>query len=93
MPMTVDDLVTMPIASLTSRYQSGEVDPVDVITTTLDQISAVNPRLRALYDVRTDEVLDEAAAARDRYRAGAPRGPLDGVPVTIKDSVHAVGMR
>ena len=93
MSVTLDDLVTMPITTLTAGYRTGAIDPVEVVSVTLEQIRTVNPHLHAVYDVRADAALDEASASRDRYRAGEPSGPLDGVPITIKDSIHAIGMR
>ena len=91
--ITIDDLAELPIEELTRAYRDGSLDPVDVLTTTLTQIDAVNPTINAIYDLRREEAIAEAEAARQRYREGRSTGPLDGVPVTIKDSIHAVGMR
>ena len=38
-----------------------------------------------------DRVLAEARASRERYRQNAPLGPLDGVPVTVKDEIDVEG--
>jgi len=32
-----------------------------------------------------------AEASRQRWRSGRPLGPLDGVPVSLKDNLHAAG--
>lgn len=90
--MNLEDLSRKTISELTGDYRGGAADPVEVMTLTLGQIEAVNGTLGALYDVQADAAMKAAHAARDRYAKGEPAGPLDGVPVTIKDSVHAVGM-
>ena len=51
----------------------------------------LNPALRAVITVSPDAAA-EAAASDARRAAGAPAGPLDGLPVLIKDNVPAAGM-
>lgn len=91
--MDIDELSRLTIAELTAGYRDGRLDPVEVMEATLGQVDRVNGALNALYDLRRDASLEEAEASRRRSRAGAPAGAFDGVPVSIKDSVHAVGMR
>lgn len=91
--MDLQTLSRLTLADLIAGYRNRSIDPVEVMEITLGQIDAVNDRINALYDIRRDAVLAEAKVAAQRYRDGAPAGPMDGVPVTIKDSVHAVGMR
>lgn len=90
--MDLKELGRLTIAELTDRYRAGSADPVAVMETTLAQVEAVNPAINAIYDLQAEAARKEAAASAARYKAGEPVGPMDGVPVTIKDSVHAVGM-
>ena len=90
--MNLQELSRLTIAELLSAYRDGATDPVEVAELTFAQIKAVNPRINALYDLRRDAAMAEAVASARRWRAGGPEGALDGVPVTLKDSVHAVGM-
>lgn len=90
--MEIEALAGMPLARLLAGYAEGSLDPVAVIEATLAQAARVNPALNALYDLRPQAALAEAKAAALRWRRGAPAGPMDGVPVTIKDSIHAAGM-
>lgn len=91
--MDIDDLSRLTIAELTAGYRGGRLDPVEVMEVTLAQADRVNGAINALYDLRRDASLEDADASRRRYRAGTPAGAFDGVPVSIKDLVHAVGMR
>jgi amidase len=49
----------------------------------LAQIDAVNPSLNAVVELRREDALQEALMA-DEQLADGPRGPLLGVPITIK---------
>lgn len=89
--MDLKTLSHKTISELTEDYRAGRADPVAVMETTLNQIAAVNNQINAIYNLQADAAMDAAKASRDRYAKGAPAGPMDGVPVTIKDSVHAIG--
>jgi len=90
--ITLEGLSRLKLSELLAGYRKLSIDPVDVMELTLAQIEAVNGQINALYDVQRDQARAQAKAASQRYRDGKPEGLLDGVPVTIKDSVHAVGM-
>src|SRR6185437_6636027 len=53
----------------------------------LARAETLQPRLNAFCIIDRDGALDSARAAERRWRDGAPLGPLDGVPVTVKDLV------
>lgn len=92
----LDDLARLAglrLADLRAAYRAGETGPVATTRAMLDQAERVNGVINALYDIRRDAALAEAAAAEARWRAGRPLSDFDGVPVTIKDSVPATGMR
>jgi amidase len=58
----------------------------------LDRIDRLNPRLNAVLAVDADGARSAAAASDARRRDGAPAGPLDGVPILVKDNIEAVGL-
>ena len=76
---------------LVSAYRCGSLSPVEVMRATLDRADAVNPTLNALFEIRHEAAMVAAECSERRWRDGSPLGPLDGVPVTIKDSVAARG--
>ncbi|WP_193047411.1 amidase [Mycolicibacterium baixiangningiae] len=87
-----EELLDTPAEALRSAYRTGEVTPQDILEHTLDRINRTNPVINALAFVAVESARDAARASGERWAAGTPRSPLDGLPVTIKDSVHATGM-
>ncbi|OQR99666.1 glutamyl-tRNA(Gln) amidotransferase subunit A [Thraustotheca clavata] len=76
------------------RYESGEITPVHVITTVIKAIEESNARdipLRAFIQCHAQAALTEARESTERYAAKAPLGPLDGVPIAIKDEIEVRG--
>ena len=78
-------------ADLRRAMASGETTSVAVTQHYLDQIKALNPVLHAVITV-APEALTEAAASDTRRSSGAALGPLDGIPVLVKDNVQVSGM-
>ena len=86
---TVDTFLT--VTELGARYRRGELDPSAVTAAHLARIEAVNPAVNAFMVVDTAGATAAAAASAARHATGAPIGPLDGVPVTVKDIVAMKG--
>jgi aspartyl-tRNA(Asn)/glutamyl-tRNA(Gln) amidotransferase subunit A len=78
---------------LGARYRSGAATPSQAIGEYLDRIERLDPQVRAFLTVTRDEALRLAAEADARFKAGAPRGPLDGVPIALKDVLCTRGIR
>lgn len=81
-----------PVDAVRSAYRTGDVTPEDVLQHTLDRIERTDPVINAMAFVAVDSAREAARASARRWAAGTPRSALDGVPVTLKDSVHAIGM-
>ncbi len=80
-------------SELSGAYASGTTTPKEALTATLAHIEEVNPRLNALITLDAEGARVAASASNERWRAGQARGPLDGVPITIKDSLLVAGLR
>ncbi len=68
----------------------GEATGVELTGRALARIEALDsagPELRAVISL-VPTALDQARAADARRRAGRPLGPLDGVPVVVKDCIE-----
>lgn len=99
-PMTTTEKPSVSVTPLHLRgatelscaYATGELSPVDVVEAVIARAEEKEPTLNALYVFRPDDARREAHASADRWTRGAQRGPLDGVPVTIKENVAKKGL-
>ncbi|MGH7046934.1 MAG: amidase [Stellaceae bacterium] len=80
-----DDLAYASAVSLIDRYRSRALSPVEIAETMLARLDRLQPRINAFSIVDREGALAAARASEDRWQQGEPRGPVDGVPVTIKD--------
>ncbi len=58
----------------------------------LARIERDNPRVNAFTCINGEQARQLAAESTRRWQAGAPCGPLDGIPVTIKDLTLTKGL-
>lgn len=77
--------------ALIELYRRREVSPVEVARSVLGHVERWEQHLQALFLLRPDLVLEQARASEARWAKGAPLGPIDGVPVTIKDNIATRG--
>jgi Asp-tRNA(Asn)/Glu-tRNA(Gln) amidotransferase A subunit family amidase len=89
--MSADDLVRMSLAELVEAYAARRLSPVEVMKATLSHAETVNPSINALFSFRAEEAIAGARQSEARWKSKAALGPLDGVPMTVKDSVAMVG--
>ncbi|GAA5147225.1 amidase [Pseudonocardia eucalypti] len=76
---------------LLAGYRSGELSPVRATQDALDRIEALNQQVNAYCLVDAAGALRAARASEARWRDGRPVGPLDGVPISIKDILLTKG--
>ncbi|HMH49020.1 MAG TPA: Asp-tRNA(Asn)/Glu-tRNA(Gln) amidotransferase subunit GatA [Candidatus Acidoferrum sp.] len=77
---------------LTARYRRGEIAPTEATEAYFARIAERDPQVAAYLTLTREQALAAARAADARYRAGAPRGPLDGVPIAYKDVLCTEGI-
>ena len=87
------ELHSLTAHELGARYRRGETTPTRAVTEHLARIESLDPRVRAFLTVTREDALRRAADADARFRAGTPRGPLDGVPIALKDVLCTRGIR
>jgi len=86
-------LAPLTAHELGARYRSGVATPTEAVTEYLARIEGLDRHVHAFLTVTRDDALREAALADARFKAGTPRGPLDGVPVALKDVFCTRGVR
>ena len=86
------DLCYLDATELARRIRGRELSPVEVTRAHLERIGVVNPTINAIV-TPNPRALDEARDAEAALVRGEVRGPLHGVPVTIKDCFDVAGLR
>jgi aspartyl-tRNA(Asn)/glutamyl-tRNA(Gln) amidotransferase subunit A len=86
-------LTALPVHELAAHFRSGQATPSEATAAYLERIERLDPQVRAYLTVAREAALAQAAAADARFRTGAPLGPLDGVPVAVKDVLCTRGIR
>ena len=91
---TVDRLARRGLQTLTSAQSAlatGELSSVELMRQAYDALERWNPQVNAFEHVVPREQALLECAERDAIPSGR-RGPLWGIPTTIKDVIHVAGM-
>lgn len=89
---TGEAIAYMSAAELAESYRTRRLSPVDVTEALLERIARLEPKLNAFVAVDHEGALAAARKAEARWQTGAPLGPLDGVPASIKDIILTRGL-
>ena len=86
-----DPLLALSAADLSDAYATRKLSPVEVATAALDRAEAIQPRFNAFTRIDRPFAMAAARDSEARWRSGAPKSAVDGVPTTIKDIVWVEG--
>jgi aspartyl-tRNA(Asn)/glutamyl-tRNA(Gln) amidotransferase subunit A len=89
----VDELTYLTIAQLADSYSRKTLSPVEVIDATFERITRLDSQLHTFITITPDAARLAAAASERRFMDGVPLGPLDGVPIGLKDLFDTAGVR
>src|SRR5437762_12155058 len=85
-------LVRLSLVEAADRIRRRAISPVALAEAVLAQIDTLNPTLNAFTTlVPREQVLAPARAAEREIAAGAYRGLLHGIPVSVKDLIDTAG--
>jgi len=90
--MTTTELWRHDAVALSGLLDAGAVTPVELLDMFLARSERLNPVLNAFVHIDHAGAMQAAATAAARQRNGERLGPLDGLPVAIKDNLFVVGM-
>jgi aspartyl-tRNA(Asn)/glutamyl-tRNA(Gln) amidotransferase subunit A len=91
--MQATELSALTLAEAADGIRERTISPVALVETLLDRIARLNPVLNAYVTVLGDLAVDEARQAEAEIVAGGYRGPLHGIPVSLKDLIYTAGVR
>ena len=87
-----DDLAECTAAELQGLFRSRQASPVEALSAIFGRIDRANPELRAYSAVAPEASAQSAMESEARWREGKPLGPLDGVPLAVKDLLLTRGL-
>lgn len=79
------------IAELAARLERRELSAVELMQALIARTKAIEPRVHAFNSFDEADALAQAAASDARRAAGQARGPLDGIPIGLKDVIAVTG--
>jgi amidase len=88
-----DDLLFAPAHRLAAMLKAKEVSSVELVDACIERIESANRGLNAIVTLVEDRAAREAEASDRRLAAGTDVRPLEGLPITIKDSIITEGVR
>jgi Asp-tRNA(Asn)/Glu-tRNA(Gln) amidotransferase A subunit family amidase len=86
-------LCLAPVAELVPAISGRSLSPVELLDAIVARIEAVEPSVHAFVTLDLERAYDAARAKADRLARGGQAGPLEGIPVGIKDLVPTAGLR
>lgn len=90
--MNVEDLLAQPVVGVAAMLRDRRLGAVALTEACLDRIDAANGRINALLYVDPETALAAARDSEQRHARGRPAGPLDGLPLVVKDNIEVAGM-
>ncbi|HSV52900.1 MAG TPA: amidase [Burkholderiaceae bacterium] len=86
------ELADCTAAELLQLYRTRQASPVEVTSAVYARIDRYNPQINAFCHLDPEQAALAATQSEARWMKGAPCGPLDGVPASIKDLILTRGM-
>jgi aspartyl-tRNA(Asn)/glutamyl-tRNA(Gln) amidotransferase subunit A len=81
------------ISGLSDAFRAGSKLPVAATKEYLKRIKQLNPKLNCFITVLADSAIKAAELSERRFKSGTPLGPLDGIPLAVKDIIYIEGVR
>ena len=85
------ELFFQPVTELAAALDAKRLSSVELTRAVVARTKAVEGRVRAFNSFDEADALAQAAASDARRAAGQARGPLDGIPIGLKDVIAVAG--
>ena len=91
--MAVPELMSLSLAEAAKSIKSRQISPVELAQAALGQIDRLGDKVNAFITVRRDQARDAAKKAEQEIAGGTYRGPMHGIPYSVKDIYATRGTR
>jgi aspartyl-tRNA(Asn)/glutamyl-tRNA(Gln) amidotransferase subunit A len=85
------ELIYQPVTELSAALAARKISSVELTRAVIARTQAVDGRVHAFNSCDDAGALAQAAQSDARRAAGEARGPLDGIPVALKDVIAVEG--
>jgi aspartyl-tRNA(Asn)/glutamyl-tRNA(Gln) amidotransferase subunit A len=96
-PLMADEasgaLTGKTLTEVSAMVHSKSVTPTQLVQALLERINAINPKVNAYITVMGTLALEQAKVLDAEQKAGKFRGPLHGIPISLKDNIDTAGTR
>src|SRR6266481_1511232 len=97
--MSDANLAFASIEEIARLFRKRKLSPVELTKLMLDRIERLNPKLNAYITVTPELALAQAKKAEAElfaargHKGQRDRGPLHGIPISLKDNIYTAGIR
>jgi amidase len=88
----MENFLDLSAVGMARAVREKKVSAVELVRAHLERIAAVNSKLNAVVQIAAERALEEARKADDALARGDVKGPLHGVPFTLKDAIETEGI-
>jgi aspartyl-tRNA(Asn)/glutamyl-tRNA(Gln) amidotransferase subunit A len=85
------EINSLSALDLVDAYRARQLSPVEVLDASLVRLAETQPALNAFCLIDEETGRRMARASEARWLRGEPMGPIDGVPVAVKDTNNVIG--
>ena len=88
----MNPLLFQSASSLARQIRNETITSTELIEASITRIKAINPSINAVVQLVEERALDEAKERDNELKLGIIKGPLHGVPISLKDSIDTQGI-
>ena len=88
-----EKLIGLTLTEASEMIHAKKVTSTELVKVMLDRINIYNPKINCYITVMGTEALAQAAELDAEAKAGKFRGPLHGIPISLKDNIDTAGTR
>ncbi len=89
--IAMNELLTLTIRQVRDLFAEKTLSPLEYWQAVEERIAAFEPHVQALYLYDPENARAQAKASGDRWARGETLGPLDGIPLTLKELIATKG--
>ncbi len=92
--MSIDDLCYMSAHEALKRFRNRSLSPLELLEAIIERANLISSTVNPFADCYFEEAKEKARKSEDLYAKGAAGiGPLEGIPLAVKDLCEIAGKR